>query len=156
MYALNWTRDLAMDDGLEPLAPIDPPAQMAATGRVLHGALAPVTAAMGGVLVAILVIMTGPFADTLAVALGGTAALVYLGTALVSGRPAVAALDLAAATATTWIALAAAGPAVSVLLVHVLWAILRGAWPGAAPGRGFAASWAAMNAMAALLLGFGS
>jgi hypothetical protein len=59
-----------MDDGLEPLAPIDPPAQMAATGRVLHGALAPVTAAMGGVLVAMLVIMTGPFADTLAVALG--------------------------------------------------------------------------------------
>ena len=156
MHALNWTPDLPMDDGLEPLAPIDPRAQMAATGRVLHGALAPVTAAVGGVLVAMLVIMTGPFANTLAVALGGTAALVYLGTALVSGRPAVAALDLAAATATTWIALAAAGPAVSVLLVHVLWAILRGAWPGAVPGRRFAASWAAFHATAALLLGFGA
>lgn len=156
MYALNWTRDLAMDDGLEPLAPIDPPAQMAATGRVVHGALAPVTAAMGGVLVAMLVIMTGPFATTLAVALGGTAALVYLGTALLSGRPGVAALDLAAATATIWIALAAAGPAVSVLLVHVVWAILRGAWPGAAPGRRFAASWGAFHATAALLLGFGA
>ena len=156
MYALNWTRDLTVDDGLAPLAPIDPRAHMAATGRVLHEALAPVTAAVGGVFVAMLLIMTGPFADTLAVALGGTAALVYLGTALISGRPGAAALDLGAATATAWIALAAAGPAVSVLLVHVVWGILRGAWPGAAPGRRFAVSWAAFHATAALLLGFGA
>jgi len=156
MHALNWTRELAPHDGLEPLAPITPAAHLAASERVVHGALAPVTAAMGGVLVAMLVIMTGPFADTLAVALGGTAALVYLGTAAISGRPGVAALDLAAATAATWIALAAAGPAVSVLLVHVVWAILRGAWPGAAPGRRFAVSWAAFHATAALLLGFGA
>lgn len=149
MYTLNLNTQLAADDGLEPLAPM--PAVRLATRR----ALGPAGAAAGGVLLAALIALAGPFAASLVLALGGTAALVYLGTAMVSGSWRAAALDLSAAFTAAGIAAAAAGPAVSALLVHALWGILRGACPNAAPGRRFAGSWAAFHATAALLLGFG-
>jgi len=156
MYALNWTRNLPVDDGLEPLAPVNAFAHAPSAARAMHGAWGPAAAAMAGLVIAVLVMLTGDLAAPLILALGGTAAFAYLGTALLSGRVGVAALDLTAAVAAAGIALAGAGPAVSALLVHVVWGILRGAWPGAAPGRGFAASWAALHATAALLLGFGA
>jgi hypothetical protein len=156
MYALNWTWDFSSEDGLEPLAPFQPATHAPSVGREMHGAWGPVAGAMTGVLIAALLMITGPFAVPMIYALGGTAAFAYLGTALVSARLGLALLDLAAAVAAVGITLTATGPAVSVLLVHVVWGILRGAWPGAVPGRGFAMSWAAMHATAALLLGFGT
>jgi hypothetical protein len=156
MYALNRTWDVPSDDGLEPLAPFQPVAHAPSVGHAMDGAWGPIAGAMTGVLIAALVMITGPFAVPLVYALGGTAAFAYLGTALVSARPGIALLDLAAAVIAIGITLTATGPVVSVLLVHVVWGIRRGAWPGAVPGRGFAMSWAAMHAMAALLLGFGT
>jgi hypothetical protein len=151
MYALNfnWHPRSATDDGLEALAP-HPQAPAVVRGGV------PAAAAVAGIGVAVLITLTGAFAESVILALGGTGALLYLGTAMVAGRAGPALLDLSAAVAALWVAVAAAGPAISVLLVHVIWGVLRGALPGAAPGRNFAAAWAAMNAMAALLLGFGS
>jgi hypothetical protein len=149
MYALNLNTHLAADDGLEPLAP------MPAVRRATHRTAGPAVAAAGGVLLAALIALAGPFAASLVLALGGTAALVYLGTAMVSGSWRAAALDLGAAFTAAAVAATAAGPAVSALLVHALWGILRGACPKAAPGHRFAGSWAAFHASAALLLGFG-
>jgi hypothetical protein len=155
MYALNfnWHQRSATDDGLEALAPVrasQPRAPAMARGGV------PAAAAVGGIGIAVLITLTGAFAESMILALGGTAALLYLGTAMVAGRAGPALLDVSAAVGALWVAVAATGPAISVLLVHVIWGVLRGAWPGTAPGRTFAAAWAAMNAMAALLLGFGS
>ena len=154
MYALNWTRDVTVDDGLEPLAPFARPA--VAPAGALPGSWAPATAALGGLLIAVLIMLTGPFAQPLVLALGGGAAFVYLGTAMISGRPGAAALDLAAAVASAGVALAATGPVAGALLVHVVWGVLRGASSDAAPGRSFATSWAALHATAALFLGFGA
>lgn len=154
MYALNWTRDFTTDDGLEPLGPL--PSLAVAPAHPVQAAWAPAVAALGGLAIAVLLMLTGPHAPSLVMALGGTAAFIYFGTALVSGHPGAAALDLAAAVATFVIVLAAAGPPVTALLVHVVWGILRGAWPGAAPGRAFVTSWTALHATAALFLGFGA
>lgn len=156
MYALNHTWEHAGDDGLEPLAPFHPATHGNTARRAIHGAWAPAGGATAGVLIAVLFLLTRPFASTLVLAMGGTAAFVYLGTALVSGRPGAASLDLGAALTAFGVALAAVGPAVSALLVHVVWGILRGASHGTAPGRSFAAAWAALHATAALLLGFGA
>lgn len=156
MYALNWIRDLAADDGLAPLAPFAPRAHTRAAVQAVCSTWAPAAAGGAGVLIASLIMLAGPFAASLILALGGSAGFVYLGTALLSGRVGVAALDLGAAVAAIGIAVAAPEPAVSALLVHAVWGILRGALPGAAPGWSFAASWAAFNATAALLLGFGA
>jgi hypothetical protein len=154
MYALNWTREFTADDGLEPLSPLPLPA--AAPALPERTAWVPAVAALGGLAIAVLIMLTGPLAQPLVLALGGTAGFVYLGTALISARPGAAALDLVAAAASAGIALAAAGPAASVLLVHVVWGVLRSARPEAAPGRVFATSWAALHATAALFLGFGT
>ena len=157
MYALNWNRDFTAEDGLVALAPFDPHAGTAGALRgAVHSSWAPAVAGGGGVVVAALIMLAGPFAGPLVLALGGSAGFVYLGTALVSGRLGVAAFDLGAAVAAIGIAVAAPGPAISALLVHAVWGILRSALPGAAPGRCFAASWAAFHATAALLLGFGA
>jgi hypothetical protein len=155
MYALNFRcpPDSVAHDGLEALAPIRAPVRQT-VARPRGGRLA--TAAVAGVGIAILITLSGAFAEPLILALGSASAFLYLGTAAISGRMGPAALDVSAAVAAIWIAVAASGPAISVLLVHVVWGVLRGAWPGVAPGRSFAASWAALNAMAALLLGFGS
>ena len=162
MYALNlnWTREIDADDGLEALAPISlaapGPARMR-TAHAGHGSAAGAMAgAMAGVLVAVLTMLAAPMTPALVLALGGAAGFVYLGTALVSGRLDAALLDLVAAGAAIGIAVTGTGPAVSALLVHVVWGVLRGALAGAAPGRRFTTSWAAMHAVAALLLGFGA
>lgn len=156
MYALNWTREFTADDGLEPLAPFTASTPVQAATQSTPGAWTVAAAALGGLLIAVLIMLAGPFARPLVLALGGAAGFIYLGTALISGRAGPAALDLAAAIATLGIVVAAAGPAVSALLVHVVWGVLRGAWPGAAPGRDFATAWAALHATAALFLGFGA
>lgn len=156
MYALNWTLDFTADDGLEPLAPLSPPMQGSLPVRPAYAAAGVFGAATSGLLIAVLVTLTGAQAPSLVLALGGVSGFMYLGTALVSGRPGPATLDLLTAGATFAIVLTAAGPAVTALLVHVVWGILRGAWPAAAPGRSFATCWAALNATAALLLGFGA
>ncbi|HRP86733.1 MAG TPA: hypothetical protein PLS34_04340 [Gammaproteobacteria bacterium] len=157
---LNWTRELTADDGLDALSPLAPVAVAVAVeparARAARAGLGPATGAMAGVLVAVLAMLAAPMTQPLIFALGGAAGFVYLGTALVSGRLDAALLDLAAAAAAIGIAVTAAGPAVSVLLVHVVWGVLRGALVGAAPGRRFTTCWAAMHAVAALLLGFGA
>lgn len=152
MYALNWSREITADDGLEGLAPL-PAARPLNAAR--H-ALAPVAGMAGGVIAAALILLSGTLTGPLTLALGGTAAIVYLGTALISGRRGAALLDLSAAIAAAWIAMLAIGPAASALLIHAVWGILRGAQPGVAPGRRFAAAWAAFHATAALLLGVGA
>jgi hypothetical protein len=159
MYALNWSRASNIDDGLEPLAPL--PAQVAAPGGEKMGetarqTLAPAYAAAGGALAAALILLTGPFAPALTMALGGAAALAYLGTALIAARAGAAALDLGAAAGAAATAMLALGPAVSALLVHAVWGILRSSGPAIAPGRCFAMSWAAFHATAALLLAVGT
>lgn len=156
MYALNWNRDFTADDGLAPLASSNTRPRAPGAALAMQTAWAPAAAGGAGVLIAVLIMLAGPFAGPLVLALGGSAGFVYLGTALVSGRAGVAALDLGAAVAAIGIAVTAPGPAVSALLVHAVWGILRGALPGASPGRSFAASWAALHATAALLLGFGA
>jgi hypothetical protein len=156
MYAYSCWKTDAADDGLEALAPVAAVPRTAAGIETLVDAWRPAGGAAIGVGLAVLITLAGALAESLILALGGAAAFVYLGTALISGRAGAAMLDLTAAVAAAWLALAATGPAVSVLLVHVVWGVLRGAWPGAAPGRSFAMSWAAMHAVAALLLGLGS
>jgi hypothetical protein len=157
MHALNldWPREFA-DDGLEALAPVSRPSVTHTRNSAAPATRGPAAAAMAGVLIAVLAMLAAPFTAPLVLALGGAAGLLYLGTAMVSGRLDAAALDLAAAAAAIGVAVTGAGPAVSALLVHVVWGVLRGALPGASPGRCFTASWAAMHAMAALLLGFGA
>jgi hypothetical protein len=154
MYTPNWLYASQADDGLEPLAPV--PAAAPSTPGITAQALAPVLAAASGVLIAALILLTGAPAPTLTIALGGAAALAYLGTALLAARPGVAVLDLGAALGAAGLAIFATGPAVSALLVHAVWGILRGSGSGAAPGRCFATSWAAFHATAALLLGVGT
>lgn len=157
MYALTcWKTDFTADDGLEVLAPVASASPTSAGIDTVMEAWRPAGGAALGVALAVLITFAGALAGPLTLALGGGAAFVYLGTAMISGRAGAAALDLAAAVAAVWLALAAAGPAVSALLVHVVWGVLRGACPDAAPGRSFAMSWAAMHAVAALLLGLGS
>jgi hypothetical protein len=155
MYALNFRcpPEPVPYDGLEALAPVQVPLRRN-VARSRGGRLA--AAAVVGVGIAVLITLAGTFAAPLILALGGASAFLYLGTAAISGRVWPALLDLSAGVAAIWIAISATGPAISVLLVHVVWGVLRGALPGVAPGRSFAASWAAMNAIAALLLGFGS
>ncbi len=153
---LNWTREFTADDGLEALAPLSRAALEPTRVTATHAGRGPAIAALAGLLIAVLIMLAAPFTASLVLALGGAAAFVYLGTALVSARLDAATLDLGAAAAAIGLAVTGAGPAVSVLLVHVVWGVLRGALPGAAPGRRFAASWAAMHAVAALLLGFGT
>jgi hypothetical protein len=155
MFAFNGYRDCLADDGPEPIPPL---AQVGAARGSLRGfrdIQGPLAGVIAGGLIAILLLLAGPAAQALVLALGGTAALLYLGTALLSGRRIVMALDLGAAAAAAGIALAAPSPAVTVLLVHVVWGILRGSWPEAAPGRRFATAWAALNASAVLLFGLG-
>lgn len=153
---LNWTRESTLDDGLEALAPLTHAAPGPARARAALAGHGPAAGVMAGVLIAVLTMLAAPMTQPLVLALGGTAAFVYFGTALVAGRLAAALLDLAAAGAAISIAVAGAGPAVSALLVHVVWGVLRGALAGASPGRRFTTSWAAMHAVAALLLGFGA
>jgi hypothetical protein len=152
----NWPQRYALDDGLEALAPLAPglPASNPAIAR--RAVWVPAAAAVAGIIVAVLITLSGSMAHPLVLALGATAAFLYAGTAMISAHPGAAALDVAAAVAAVGIAVTGAGPAVSVLLVHVVWGLLRGAWPGRAPGRRFAAAWAAFHATAALLLGFGA
>lgn len=152
MFALNWTRELITNDGLEAMAPLPATRPL----DVAPHALAPIAGAAGGVIAAALILLTGAMATPLTLALGGTAALLYLGTAMVSGQRGAALLDLGAAATAAGVAMLAAGPPASALLVHAVWGILRGAQPAAAPGRRFAASWAAFHASAALLLGVGA
>jgi hypothetical protein len=151
-----WRADFTADDGLEAIAPLAAIPRTSAGIEALVDCWRPAGGAALGVGLAVLISLAGVYAEPLILALGGAAAFVYLATALISGRAGPAALDLTAATAAAWLALAATGPAVSALLVHVVWGVLRGAWPGVAPGRSFAMSWAAMHAVAALLLGLGS
>ncbi len=82
MVALNWTRDLAADDGLEGMAPLPATRPLG----VSQHALAPIAGAAGGVIAAALILLTGAMVTPLTLALGGTAAILYLGTAMVSGR----------------------------------------------------------------------
>lgn len=153
---LNWTREFTADDGLEALAPLSRATREPSRVVAAPDGRGPAAAAVAGLLIAVLAMLAAPFTGPLVLALGGAAAFVYLGTALVSARLDAAMLDITAAVAAIGIAVTGAGPVISVLLVHVVWGVLRGALPGgASPGRRFAASWAAMHAVAALLLGFG-
>jgi hypothetical protein len=153
MQTLNWADGFASYDGLEPLAPVPAPAPDVL--RIAGGALTPLAAAAGGVVAAALITLTGA-PGLLAAALGGTAALLYLGTALLARRHASRLIDLLAAVTAVGIAVAAPAAAISALLVHTLWGTLRGAWPEESPGRHFAMAWAAFHATAALLLGLAS
>lgn len=155
-FPFNWPPRHALDDGLEAIAPLasGPPASTLALAP--PALWAPAAAAAAAVLVAVLVTLSGAMATPLVLAMGATAAFLYVGTATLSAHPGAAALDVAAAVAAVGVAVTGAGPAVSVLLVHVVWGLLRGAWPGKAPGRHFVAAWASFHATAALLLGFGA
>jgi hypothetical protein len=152
MQALDWTRDSSTYDGLEPLAPM--PAQIALPSA--RFALTPMVGAAAGGITAILISLFGSFGNVLIATLGGTAALLYLGTAMVSGRRAPALFDFGTAGVAAGLAISATAPAIAPLLVHAVWGILRGTWSGVAPGRRFSAAWAAFFATAALLLGVGA
>jgi hypothetical protein len=149
MKALDWNRPYTGYDGLEALAPSPQTIRLPA----VDCALAPTAAAAAGVLAAALILLSGNAAGGLIAALGGVSALLYLGTALLAARTAPALLDLTAGIAALVVSVSQPAAAVSGLLVHAVWGILRGAWPGIAPGRRFAASWAAFHATAGLLLG---
>ena len=147
MFALDYTQRTAVEDGLEPLAPAPARIPMAR----LEKALAPAWWLAAAVVVTIALQLAGPAGEAAVSALAGTAALVYLGTATIAGRPGIAMLDLAAAVAAAGLAIAGTAPA-TVMGVHVLWGALRISSP-AAPGRGLAAGWSAFFGAQAVLLG---
>ena len=112
-------------------------------------------AAAAAALLALAVIsLAGSAAVNLFTVIGATAALLYIGAAIVSGRPLVAALDLCAGVATIGIAVTATQPLLPMLIVHLLWGGFRQGWPAASPGRSFVAGWTAFYGAAALLLVF--
>lgn len=146
MQALDWTRPITTDDGMEALAPFPAVKWPEAVCR----AAGPLGWLASGVMLAIAVRLAGAAGESALLALGGTAALLYLGTAALAARPLAILLDLAAATSA--VTLAVQGQAHAALLTHVLWGLLRGSLRDAPPGRRFANGWAALNASAAMLL----
>ena len=146
MLALDCTHRIAVDDGLDALA-------LAPTRTVrprLDRALGPALWLAAAVAVAVVLRLAGGAGDLAAGALAGTAALVYLGTAVTSGRPGIALLDLSAALAAGGLAVSGAAPA-TVMGVHVLWGALRAGWNGS--GGSLATGWAAFFGAQAVLLG---
>ncbi|MEJ2515376.1 MAG: hypothetical protein P8080_09020 [Gammaproteobacteria bacterium] len=116
--------------------------------------VAPVLAWLAaGVLATAALRLAGPAGELALQALAGTAALVYLGTAVISGRPGVALLDLATAALVVGLAAGTAVNASTVMMVHVLWGILRGPMAPAGSGRTFTSAWSLFFAAVALLAG---
>ena len=148
MQAIEWTRRVAPSDGLEPLAPT--PAHVALRPAV-WGAPAPLLWVAAGILatVGLRLVEAGP---EVVAAFAATAALIYLGTAAISGSRVAAALDSAAAVLAVGLVVAGPGPAEATLMVHALWGVLRASLRDAPPGRSFARNWAAFHATASLLL----
>lgn len=152
MRPTTWRRTVAGYDAMDALLP-----GLAQCVLIVAAvAMAPMAAAVGGVLAAVLIGLAGAAADALLPAFGGTTALVYLGTAISSARRGVSMFDIGACIVAIGTAIAVPGFAVGTLLVHTAWGVLRGAATSAPPGRCFAAAWAAFHATAALLLSFSS
>lgn len=86
-------------------------------------------------------------------ALAGTAALVYLGTATLSARPAAATVDVFAAVVTLALAISASDPAALAVafLAHALWGILRTAMD-ADPPHGLTGNWSTFSTTIAILV----
>ncbi len=97
--------------------------------------------------------LAGPAGELGFNALAGTAALLYLGTAAISGRPGIALFDLATAGLVMGLAAGSTVGVTSVMMVHVLWGLLRGTAAGAAPGRAFTSAWSLFFGAVALLAG---
>ncbi len=150
MKTTTWKRTVTSFDALEMLLP--GPAQFLMVFAAVT--LAPLAATAGGVLAAVLIGLSGSTAETLVPVIGGTTALVYLGTAMVAARRGASSFDLGTAAVTAAAAIAMPGFAVGTLLVHTAWGVLRGVATTAPPGRCFAAAWAAFHGTAALLLSF--
>lgn len=125
--------------------------------RILHiapvftGILGPATWLAVAVCASVILRLSGA-GDAGVMALAGTASLVYLGTAVLSGRVSIAGLDLVAAGLTASMACGLAEPA-TALVGHALWGALRASAGAAAPGRRFAIGWSVTWAAMALLLG---
>ena len=96
----------------------------------------------------------GPAAAEVLRVLGATLAVLYVGTALVSGSATLALFDLAALAAAVTLGLVAEAPE-AAYLVHVLWGTVRLSTPAAEPGRGFLSNWATFSGSAALVMVLG-
>jgi hypothetical protein len=151
MYALELNRRIAVEDSLESLAAS--PARSAAPR--LEKALAPAWWLAAAVIVTAALKLGGTAASEAFAALAGTAALVYLGTAMVSGQLKTAALDLTAATVTAGLAIGGAAPA-TVLIAHALWGALRSSLTAAGPQRQFPVGWSIFFAASALFASLGA
>jgi len=149
MYAQDCFRQVTVDRTLD--SPLTGTARIAVPG--LERALGPAWWLASSVLVTIMLRLAGVAGEEAIMALAGSAALVYLGTAAVAGRLGLAALDLAAAVVSAGLAIGGqVGPA-TVMMVHVLWGALRASAGPAGPGRRFAAGWSIFFGASALLLG---
>jgi hypothetical protein len=85
-------------------------------------------------------------------ALAATSSLVYVGTAVLSGRVVFALLDLATAGFIVALAFSGVDPA-TVLVGHALWGAVRGSLGAQGLGSRFAAGWSVFFAALALLFG---
>jgi hypothetical protein len=151
MYALELSRPIPVDERLESLAAS--PARNAAPR--LEKALAPAWWLAAAVIVAAAMQLGGTAASEAFAALGGTAALVYLGTAMVAGQLRATALDLTAAIVTAGLAISGATPA-TVFIAHALWGAMRSSLTTAGPERRFPVGWSIFFAASALFASLGA
>lgn len=108
-----------------------------------------------GLALAVVLFSTAQLAGSgaLLAALAGTSALLYVGTALVSGSLVRAALDMGAGVTAFVLAYQAGGyeTVAAAYLVHGLWGTVRSAL-GGEPARELITNWTALNSTMALLV----
>lgn len=148
MFALDRSCRLCVHDAtLSPLS-----AGVRGTLARAAQVLAPARWLALAVVVAVVLRLAGAAGEEAVMALAGTASLLYLATAAVSGMRFVALLDLAALSAVGLALIVGEGPA-SVMMVHVLWGALRMSLADGEGERRFAVAWSIFFAASALLLG---
>lgn len=153
MQALELTATAPLAEGIrsEPLTPRD--ARLSVAWRRLACRL---TRVVPGIAIAVAVysVFQAAGAPYLALtALGGTAALLYLGTATLSASPVAAAVDVSAAVVTLALAISASDAAALavVFLAHALWGILRSALD-TDPPHGLTGNWSTFGTSIAILV----